>query len=52
MLDGLKVAVNDLVQVVVHKAANKTPPPSSAAACSSPTATVASSAGLLNDHKD
>ncbi len=52
VVDGLKVAVNDLVQVVVHKAANKTPPPSSAAACSSPTATVASSAGLLNDHKD
>ena len=28
VVDGLKVAINDLVQVVIHKAANKIPPPS------------------------
>lgn len=28
IVDGLKIAVNDLVQIVIHKAANKTPPPS------------------------
>ena len=28
VVDGLKIAVNDLVQIVIHKAANKTPPPS------------------------
>ncbi|KAK4018436.1 hypothetical protein OUZ56_000490 [Daphnia magna] len=28
VVDGLKIAINDLVQVVIHKAANKIPPPS------------------------
>ena len=28
VVDGLKIALNDLVQVVIHKAANKIPPPS------------------------
>ena len=34
VVDGLKVAVNNLVQIVIHKAANKIPPPINA----SPTA--------------
>lgn len=28
VINGLKIAINDLVQVVIHKAANKLPPPS------------------------
>lgn len=28
VVDSLKIAINDLIQVVIHKAANKLPPPS------------------------
>jgi hypothetical protein len=49
IVDNLEIAINDLVQVVIHKAANKIPPPTTAIACSSPTTTVASPIGLLTE---
>ena len=47
VVDGLKVAVNDLVQIVIHKASNKIPPPSTASY--SPSAYEASSFRIFND---
>lgn len=44
VVDGLKAAVNNLVQIVIHKAANKIPPPINA----SPSA-YENSFHLLND---
>ncbi len=51
VVDGLKIAVNDLVQIVIHKAANKLPPPSTPV-CASPALYEATSSFklLTNDN--
>lgn len=54
VVDGLKIAVNDLVQIVIHKAANKLPPPSTLV-CASPAlyeAPVPAPLRLLTVEKD
>ena len=48
VVDGLKIAINDLVQVVIHKAANKIPPPSTPQSAS-PALYEASPLRPLND---
>ncbi|XP_046635502.1 rap guanine nucleotide exchange factor 1-like isoform X2 [Daphnia pulicaria] len=48
VVDGLKIAINDLVQVVIHKAANKIPPPSTPQ-CASPALYDASPLRPLSD---
>ena len=53
LVDRLKIAVNDLVQVVIHKAANQIPPPSTAIECiSSPTVSSPAVYATLTADKD
>ena len=43
IVDALKVAVSDLVQIVIHKAANKIPPPSTSPSIHGPSGAPATS---------
>lgn len=49
VVDGLQIAVNNLVQIVIHKAANLTPPPSTPVCVSPGLYGTSTSLRLLSD---